>query len=66
VETETTNIAPLGSHDLVDGEVGAATFRARTEAGFARGEGEKLWVALDPERVHFFDRDSGRSLRKAG
>jgi multiple sugar transport system ATP-binding protein len=66
VETETTNIEPLGSHDIVDVEVGGATFRARTEAGFARGEGEKLWVALDPERVHFFDRESGRSLRKAG
>jgi multiple sugar transport system ATP-binding protein len=66
IATEVTNIEPLGSHDIVVIEVGGATFRARAEAGFARGEGEKLWVALDPERVHFFDRDSGRSLRKAG
>jgi multiple sugar transport system ATP-binding protein len=64
VETETTNIEPLGSHDIVDVRVGGATLRARCEAGFTRGEGERLWVSLDPVRAHFFDAADGRSLRR--
>jgi multiple sugar transport system ATP-binding protein len=64
VETETTNVEPLGSHDIVDVRVGEATLRARCEAGFARGEGERIWVSLDPARAHFFDAADGRSLRR--
>jgi multiple sugar transport system ATP-binding protein len=61
----TTNIEPLGSHDIVDVRVGSQTLRARTESGFVAGEGQEVWVALDPEQAHFFDRASGLSLRKA-
>ncbi len=63
VETETTNVEPLGSHDIVDVRVGSETLRARCPSGFVHGEGAKVWIALDPERVHFFDAASGRSLR---
>ncbi|MDW4498925.1 ABC transporter ATP-binding protein [Sulfitobacter sp. D35] len=65
VETETTNIEPLGSHDIVDVRVGDTTLRARCDAGFSKGEGEKLWVSLDPHRAHFFDAANGQSLRRA-
>jgi multiple sugar transport system ATP-binding protein len=60
-----TNIEPLGSHDIVDIRIGEQTLRARTESGFVGGEGQEVWVALDPEQAHFFDRESGLSLRKA-
>ena len=63
VETETTNVEPLGSHDIVDVRVGTETLRARCDSGFVRGEGEKVWVALDPQRAHFFDAASGQSLK---
>jgi multiple sugar transport system ATP-binding protein len=66
VESETTNVEPLGSHDIVDVRLGGTTLRARAEAGFARGDGQRLWVGLDPERAHFFDKDSGLALRRAG
>ncbi|MAY62078.1 MAG: ABC transporter ATP-binding protein [Rhizobiales bacterium] len=62
----TTNIEPLGSHDIVDVKIGDQTLRARTESGFVGGEGQEVWVNLDPEQAHFFDRESGLSLRKAG
>ena len=62
----TTNIEPLGSHDIVDVKIGGQTLRARTESGFVAGEGQEVWVNLDPEQAHFFDRESGLSLRKAG
>ena len=63
VETETTNIEPLGSHEIVDVRLGSATLRARGEPGFVGG-GQRVWVGLDPERAHFFDGKSGMALRR--
>ncbi len=64
IATETTNVEPLGSHDIVDVRVGDETLRARCASGFVHGEGAKVWIALDPQRVHFFDAASGLSLRR--
>ncbi|PSL19367.1 ABC transporter ATP-binding protein [Shimia abyssi] len=63
IEVETTNVEPLGSHDIVDVRVGDTVLRSRTEAGFIKSEGQKVWVGLDPLQAHFFDRDSGQALR---
>lgn len=63
IEVESTNIEPLGSHDIVDVRIGDEVLRARTESGFVAGEGQKVWVNLDPSQAHFFDRRSGLSLR---
>jgi multiple sugar transport system ATP-binding protein len=63
VETETTNVEPLGSHEIVDVRLGDATLRARVEPGFV-GDGQRVWVGLDPERAHFFDGQSGMALRR--
>ncbi|MGB7242026.1 MAG: ABC transporter ATP-binding protein [Sulfitobacter sp.] len=62
---ETTNIEPLGSHDIVDVRLGDAVLRVRTESGFVRGEGQKVWVALDPTQAHFFDKKSELNLKEA-
>jgi SAM-dependent methyltransferase len=64
-ETQTTNVEPLGSHDIVDLQAGTETLRARCASGFVHGEGAKVWMAVDPHRVHFFDAASGNSLRGA-
>ena len=64
VETETTNLEPLGSHEIVDVRFGGATLRARAEPGFVRGQGQRLWVGLDAERAHFFDGQTGMALRR--
>lgn len=63
IEVETTNVEPLGSHDIVDVRIGDETLRARTESGFVGGAGQKLWAKLDAEQIHFFDRSGGQSLR---
>ncbi|MGJ8616478.1 MAG: ABC transporter ATP-binding protein [Sulfitobacter sp.] len=60
---ETTNIEPLGSHDIVDVRLGDTTLRARTESGFIKGEGVKVWVNLDPAQAHFFDKKTELNLR---
>jgi multiple sugar transport system ATP-binding protein len=66
LSAETTNIEPLGSHDIVDVKVGDTVLRARTESGYASGEGQQMWVNLDAPLVHFFDKSSGKSLREYG
>ncbi|MCR9138676.1 MAG: ABC transporter ATP-binding protein [Alphaproteobacteria bacterium] len=63
IEVKSTNIEPLGSHDIVDVQIGSEVLRARTESGFVSGEGQTVWVNLDPTQAHFFDRASGLSLR---
>lgn len=60
-----TNIEPLGSHDIIDVRIGNATLRVRTESGFSSGQGQELWAAVDIDQVHFFDTESGNSLRAA-
>ncbi|NRB19746.1 MAG: ABC transporter ATP-binding protein [Rhodobacteraceae bacterium] len=63
IPVETTNIEPLGSHDIVDIRLGDISLRARTESGFVSGEGQQVWVKIDPAQAHFFDRSSGLALR---
>jgi multiple sugar transport system ATP-binding protein len=63
VETTTTNVEPLGSHEIVDVRLGNTTLRARVEPGFV-GDSQRVWVGLDPERAHFFDKESGLALRR--
>ncbi|MGB3244731.1 MAG: ABC transporter ATP-binding protein [Sulfitobacter sp.] len=61
----TTNIEPLGSHDIVDVRLGDTTLRARTESGFVSGEGQEVWVSLDPAQAHFFDKQTELNLAGA-
>ncbi|WP_309085707.1 ABC transporter ATP-binding protein [Chelativorans sp.] len=55
-------IEPLGSHDIVDLQVGSQMLRARTKSGFVPRPGERVWARIDPVQAHFFDTQSGRSL----
>ncbi len=64
-EAVTTNIEPLGSHDIVDVRVGDTIMRARTESGFMPGEGAQVWVNLDASQAHFFDKKTQLNLRGA-
>ena len=64
VKTVTTNVEPLGSHDIVDVRIGEASLRARTHSGFVAGEGEPVWVGLDSSQAHFFDGENELALRE--
>jgi multiple sugar transport system ATP-binding protein len=63
VETQTTNVEPLGSHEIVDVRLGDTTLRAWVEPGFAR-DGQRVWVGLDAEPAQFFDDQTGMALRR--
>ncbi len=62
VEVTVGIIEPLGSHDIVDLEVGDTMIRSRTKSGFVSGSGAKVWARIDPAQAHFFDTTSGSSL----
>ncbi|MCT8991807.1 ABC transporter ATP-binding protein [Chelativorans sp. SCAU2101] len=55
-------IEPLGSHDIVDLQIGDRFLRARTKSGFVPRPGEQVWARIDPAQAHFFDTRSGNSL----
>ncbi|MDF1609948.1 ABC transporter ATP-binding protein [Hoeflea sp. YIM 152468] len=65
VPVVTTNIEPLGSHDIVDVQLGGTVLRSRTASGFVSGEGQQVWVRLDPAQAHFFDKATGLNMRGA-
>lgn len=64
-QATTTNVEPLGSHDIVDVQIGNTTLRARTESGFVKGEGVPVWINIDPKQAHFFDKQTELNLRGA-
>lgn len=55
-------IEPLGSHDIVDLQVGDEFVRARTRSGFVAAPGTRVFARMDPTQAHFFDAASGSSL----
>jgi multiple sugar transport system ATP-binding protein len=63
IKVKTTNIEPLGSHDIVDVKIGNSRLRTRTPGGFVQKEGQEVWVGIDPAQAHFFDNSSGLALR---
>ena len=62
VPLEAHIIEPLGSHDIVDLQVGEGMIRARTPSGFVPKVGERVHARIDPAQAHFFDTASGKSL----
>jgi multiple sugar transport system ATP-binding protein len=55
-------VEPLGSEILVYLAAGEQTMIAKIEPSVMPRVGETMDVALDLERVHFFDADTGESL----
>jgi multiple sugar transport system ATP-binding protein len=55
-------IEPLGAYDILDIGVGKTVIRARTESRFVTRLHQPVWVQLDKERTHFFDKKSGLAL----
>ncbi len=53
---------PLGSHDIIDLQVGEQMLRARTKSGFVPRPGEAVWARIDPAQAHFFDSSTGTSF----
>jgi multiple sugar transport system ATP-binding protein len=55
-------VEPLGAHQLVTMDVGGHLFRAVLESDLRIDPGERLALAPKPDRVRWFDPDSGQAL----
>ena len=56
-------IEPLGPFDIVDIKVENQIIRAKAASRFVEKPGEDVWLQLDEQRTHFFDKDTGKSLK---
>jgi inositol-phosphate transport system ATP-binding protein len=59
---EVVAIEPLGREDVVDIEVEGVLIRALAGAATRPKIGEHVGIRIDPNKVHFFDAATGRSL----
>ena len=55
-------VEPLGPFDIVDVKVDNQLLRAKATSRFVENPGENIWVQLDEQRTHFFDKTTGESL----
>jgi multiple sugar transport system ATP-binding protein len=62
MKAEIRVIEPLGPYDIADIKVGDQIIRAKSETHFIEKPGQPVWVQLDEQRTHFFDKTSGISL----
>ncbi|MBT8367022.1 MAG: TOBE domain-containing protein, partial [Deltaproteobacteria bacterium] len=62
IKAEVHVIEPLGPFDIVDIKVDDQVIRAKAASRFVEKPGESVWIQLDEQRTHFFDKDTGESL----
>ncbi|MGH9167465.1 MAG: ABC transporter ATP-binding protein [Acidimicrobiia bacterium] len=62
IEGQVVAVEPLGREDLVDVEVGDVLIRALAGAEARPKTGDRVRLRMDPDKVHFFDPASDRSL----
>ncbi|MGD9302072.1 MAG: TOBE domain-containing protein, partial [Desulfobacterales bacterium] len=63
IKAEVHVIEPLGPFDIVDIKVENQIIRAKAASRFVEKPGEDVWFQLDEQRTHFFDKDTGKSLK---
>ena len=62
IKAEVHVIEPLGPFDIVDIKVDDQLLRAKAASRFVEKPGDSVWIQLDEQRTHFFDKESGESL----
>ncbi len=62
IKAEVHVIEPLGPFDILDIKVDNQIVRAKAASRFVEKQGESVWIQLDEQRTHFFDKNTGKSL----
>jgi ABC-type sugar transport system ATPase subunit len=57
-------VEALGTESFAHCTVGESSFVARLEGSLRPARGERLGLAVDPEQVHLFDRETGKAIRR--
>ncbi len=55
-------IEPLGASKIYDVKIGNDIVKVRTPIDFQSKIGDRVWVTLDEDNLHFFDKKSGESI----
>ncbi len=55
-------VEPLGFEREIDATAGSQTIKAKLDLRTTAGEGDRINLCFDIERVHFFDPDTGENL----
>ena len=56
----------VGDYKLVTFRVGGKSAKALTPISFTIAENQNIWISADPERIHVFEKKSGKTLLKGG
>lgn len=62
VKAEIKIIEPIGPHDFVDVKIGDQMVRAKTPPRYVGKSDKMVWIRLEEQRIHFFDKRSGSAL----
>jgi len=62
IESEMDVMELMGSWAIVSLKLGEYYLKVRTEADFEATPEEKIWIKLDEERIHLFDKKSERAI----
>lgn len=62
IDAEVYVTEPLGSEVIVDLKVGDNLIKARAAADFALSIGAKVWIGIQEDKVHLFDKKTERAL----
>jgi multiple sugar transport system ATP-binding protein len=57
-------IEPQGAYDILDIRIGDVVLRARTASRFVAKLDQPIWIKLDEDRTHFFDKTTGLTVRE--
>jgi multiple sugar transport system ATP-binding protein len=55
-------LEPLGAEVIVDVKVGESMLKVRETAGFKAEIGKGVWLVLDKEKIHVFDKETGKTI----
>ena len=53
---------PLGSEIIIDLKIGDIIIKARTEPTFITHPGDKVWMSINKERMHLFDKKTEKAI----
>lgn len=62
VQLEVYVTEPLGSEIIVDLKVGGILIKATAEPTLQVGPGDKVWISIDRERMHLFDKQTEKAI----
>jgi multiple sugar transport system ATP-binding protein len=66
VQAQVSVVEPLGGETVVDLTIGPDIIKAVVPPAHHFAEGQMVWIRFDPDRIHFFDAESGARLYTTG